>query len=347
VGQEKNIKITTIIIMISLSFSCTISIEKDEPRIAIPKDGSNNSGAPGSGSNNSPTPPQSIGGGWNLLWSDEFSGQALDMSKWSHSVNCWGGGNNELQCYTDEPNNTYVKDGMLHIVAIKGDHTGPNGPNGTEGPRTQPYSSGRIHSKGKADFKFGKICMRAKLPYGQGLWPAFWMLPTNSPYGGWAACGEIDIMEAINLSADPQVNSESYGTLHYGGEWPRNRHSGTKTTLNSSAAFNFHEYCIEWELGEFRWYVDGNHYETQRDWFTESKPNSAPMATAPFDSQFHLILNVAVGGNWPGSPNTQTIFPQEMVVDYVRVYQCSVDPTLGQGCATVGPNPEIVIGSRQ
>lgn len=242
--------------------------------------------------------------GWELVWQDEFAGAAIDTGKWEHEVNARGGGNNELQYYTARPENSYIEDGKLVIKAIKETYTGPEG--------TREYTSARMRTKYKGDWKYGRFDIKAKLPYGQGLWPAIWMLPSDWDYGGWAASGEIDIMELLG-----QEPEKVYGTLHYGGEWPGNVHTGTSYTLpGGSFSEDFHLFTLEWDSTEFRWYVDGKHYQTQNEWHT-----TAAGYPAPFDRRFHLLLNVAVGGNWPGNPDSTTVFPQTMMVDYVRVYQ--------------------------
>ena len=263
--------------------------------------------------------------GWRLVWSDEFDGTAIDGSKWQHEVNCWGGGNNEQQCYVSDAKNSFVQGGALHLVALADSPMGAiGGPDNNASVVTRPYSSARLNTRNRGDFKYGRIEARITLPYGQGLWPAFWMLPTDNVYGGWAASGEIDIMEAVNLG--PNEN-RIYGTLHYGGSWPNNVHTGMETTPSSSPWQNAHVYAVQWQEGEIRWYVDGELYETQTAWNT-----SAAAFPAPFDQRFHILLNVAVGGAWPGSANNTTTFPQEMVVDYVRVYECTANPNTGIGC---------------
>ncbi len=242
--------------------------------------------------------------GWNLVWNEEFNGTQVATTRWNFEVNGYGGGNNELQYYTDRDENAYVKDGLLHIVALEEEYTGPDG--------TRQYTSARMTTKNKGDWKYGRYDIRAKMPYGQGLWPAIWMMPTESVYGGWAASGEIDIMEY--LGHDSRI---VYGTFHYGGSTPNNKQSGTSYTLpNGSFYADYHLFTLEWDTSEFRWYVDGNLYQTQNDWYTENQ-----LYPAPFDQKFFIILNVAVGGNWPGSPDETTVFPQEMIVDYVRVYE--------------------------
>lgn len=242
--------------------------------------------------------------GYKLVWNDEFDGNAINKNKWEHEVNANGGGNNELQYYTDRSQNSYVSDGKLFIIAIKENYTG------TEGSRE--YTSARMRTLNKGDWKYGRFEIKAKLPFGQGLWPAIWMLPTDWVYGGWAASGEIDIMELLG-----QEPNRVYGTLHYGGTWPKNTHSGDSHKLaTGSFANSYHVFRLDWEEEEFRWYVDDALYLTQKNWYTEGQ--SFP---APFDQRFHMLLNVAVGGNWPGNPNLSTTFPQVMEVDYVRVYQ--------------------------
>ncbi len=299
------------------------------------------------------------GTAWELVWSDEFDGAELDESKWGWEQNCWGGGNQELQCYTNRAENTYLSDGMLHIRAVQEDFTGLDGSADWEnadelGTATLPYTSGRIRSKDKGDWRYGRFEVRAKLPFGQGLWPAIWMLPTDSKYGGWAASGEIDIMEAINLkTVFTPDNNAVHGTLHFGAEWPSNVNSGTFVQLfDEHPSDAFRVYAIEWEEGEIRWFVDDMHYATQTadGWYsqitTEGGTTEVIEGSAPFDQRFHLLLNVAVGGTWPGPPDDATVFPQEMVVDYVRVYECGVSPSDGKGCATSEPSATLVAGKQ-
>ncbi|MDZ7310266.1 MAG: glycoside hydrolase family 16 protein [candidate division KSB1 bacterium] len=244
--------------------------------------------------------------GWELVWHDEFDGAKIDLTKWEHEVNAQGGGNNELQYYTARSENSYVKDGVLTIQALKETFTGAEG--------TREYTSARMRTLKKGDWKYGRFDIKARLPRGQGLWPAIWMLPTDWVYGGWAASGEIDIMEMLGHDT-----KTVYGTLHYGGEWPNNVHTGTSYKLpQGDFSTEFHVFRLDWEPNEFRWYVDDRLYQTQKQWHTKNHPYPAP-----FDQRFHLLLNVAVGGNWPGNPDATTIFPQSMMVDYVRVYKRS------------------------
>jgi beta-glucanase (GH16 family) len=169
-----------------------------------------------------------------------------------------------------------------------------------------------LRTKNKGDWKYGRFETRAQLPYGKGLWPAIWMLPTDHIYGEGTASGEIDIMEL--LGHEP---NKVYGTLHYGAEEPNNISSGDSYTLpTGDFSDDFHVFALEWEPTEIRWYVDDTLYQTQDKWYTTNA-----LYPAPFDQRFHLLLNVAVGGSWPGSPDATTVFPQTMTVEYVRVFK--------------------------
>lgn len=307
---------------------------------------------------------------WQLVWQDEFDGDRIDLSKWDLEQNCWGGGNHESQCYTRRrdraPNaNAFVAGGVLHIVARKERFTASASPDGNgAATATLPYTSARLRTKHRREWTFGRFEIRAKLPRGQGSWPAAWMLPTDSPYGAWAGSGEIDIMEAVNLGApsdEPGIapgtpETRVHGTLHYGRTPPGNVHTGTWYRLPDGAnpADGFHVYALEWDAGEIRWYVDGVHYQTQRadGWWSQVRRHGrwidAPPG-APFDaaSEYHLLLNLAVGGDWAGKVNAGGIdaaaYPQEMLVDYVRVYRCGAHRADGRGCATLGPDAQRVV----
>ncbi|KAF0813852.1 Glucan endo-1,3-beta-glucosidase A1 [Andreprevotia sp. IGB-42] len=242
--------------------------------------------------------------GWKLVWSDEFDSGSIDTGKWEFEVNGAGGGNNELQYYTNSSKNAFVQNGALSIKALKEQFSGPDG--------TRGYTSARLHTK--ASWTYGRMEAKIKLPYGQGIWPAFWMMPQDSAYGGWAASGEIDILEAINTKA--AGGNTVYGSIHFGASWPNNQYTTVGYTPPTSIADNYHVYAVEWEAGQIRWYVDNVLYSTQTQWY--STGGAYP---APFNKPFYVILNLAVGGNWPGSPDSNTSFPQQMDVEYVRVYQ--------------------------
>ncbi len=239
-----------------------------------------------------------------LVWSDEFDGDLIDYSKWGVQENAFGGGNNELQIYTDRPKNVRVESGNLVIEAHR-DNAGIAG-------TVREYSSGLVRTKHRGDWTYGRIEVRAKLPVGQGMWPAIWMLPTDEKYGTWAASGEIDIMEYRG-----QTPNEVLGTLHYGAPWPKNTHSGSSYVL-PTGGFNddFHTFEIDWQPGKMVWSVDGKPYQTQTKWHSDGTE-----FPSPFNERFHLLLNLAVGGNFLGAPDATTTFPQKFLVDYVRVYQ--------------------------
>ncbi|QEG38713.1 glycoside hydrolase family 16 protein [Roseimaritima ulvae] len=239
-----------------------------------------------------------------LVWQDEFNGDALDYSKWGVEVNAFGGGNGELQIYTDRPENVRVEDGHLVLEAHR-DRAAVSGV-------SREYSSGRVRTKHRGDWKYGRIEVRAKLPDGQGVWPAIWMLPTDDAYGTWAASGEIDIMEMRGQQPDTVL-----GTLHYGATWPKNTHSGQPYQLpEGSFADAFHTFAVVWQPGQIEWWIDGRRVQTQTKW--HSTGGDFP---APFDRRFHLLLNLAVGGGFVGPPDDTTPWPRKMEVDYVRVYQ--------------------------
>jgi beta-glucanase (GH16 family) len=237
---------------------------------------------------------------WVLVWSDEFEqpdGSAPDPKNWIHTTGSSGFGNAELQSYTDEIENSYIENGMLVIKAIQEYYLG------------RDYTSARLNTLTLAQFTYGRMEVRAKLPNTQGIWPAIWMLPAR---GSPPVSGEIDIMELIG--SEPY---RAYGTLHYGN--PHESQSGW-FDLPDGATYDqdFHAFSIEWEAEEIRWYVDGQMYHKVNEWFTSQANSPYP---APFDKPFYFILNVAVGGHWPGNPGETSVFPQMMVVDYVRVYQ--------------------------
>lgn len=241
-------------------------------------------------------------GTWELVWDDEFDYTGLpDSTKWSYDTdgNASGWGNNEAQFYTSgRKENAWVADGMLTITALK------------EAMGGKQYTSARLRTKGKGDWLYGRFEIRAKLPTGKGTWPAIWMLPTDWAYGGWPSSGEIDIME--NVGYDPDTIVGSAHTELY------NHVMGTQK--NARVAYPdcytaFHVYALEWEANEYRLYVDDNHY------FTFKNEKSGYKAW-PFDKPFHLLLNLAIGGNWGGARGVDdSLLPHKFLVDYVRVYQ--------------------------
>ena len=242
---------------------------------------------------------------YQLVWSDEFEGSELDLSKWEYMTGDGtayglpsGWGNNEPQWY--RPDNVTVENGHLVITVKKETYSGKN------------YTSARIRTINKGDWKYGRFEFKIKFPFGKGIWSAIWMMPTDNVYGGWAASGEIDIVEHLGHELN-----KVHGTLHYGGPWPQNTQSGASNTLQEGTfADDFHLFAVEWEEGIIKWFVDDSLYQTQTSWYSTN--GEFP---APFDRRFHLIINVAVGGNWPGNPDATTTFPQMLEVDYVRVYQ--------------------------
>jgi beta-glucanase (GH16 family) len=258
-------------------------------------DGGASSG--GSGSGGAPNPP-----GWNLVWSDEFNGpqgSAVDSSKWNLTNKGDGFGNNELEFYRDGTNNAAMDgSGNLVITAKKETYQNRN------------YTSAKLDSSGKFEQLYGRFEARMKIPRGQGMWPAFWMLGNNIGSVGWPTCGEIDIME--NVGKEP---STVHGSMHGPGYSGGNPLTGSYALGNGAKfADDFHVFAVEWEQNVARFYVDDNLYETRT-------PSDVPAGHVwVYDHPFYIILNVAVGGTWPGSPDGTTQFPQTMTVDYVRVY---------------------------
>lgn len=235
----------------------------------------------------------------NLIWAEEFDYTGLpDPAKWNMETGGGGWGNNELQYYTNSENNAKVENGMLTITAREEEYGG------------RDYTSARMTTQSKFDFKYGKIEARIKLPYGQGLWPAFWMLGANINSVSWPACGEIDIMEMVG--GDGQDNT-CHATLHWENADGDHGSYGESHTLSSGIfADDFHVFSVEWNSQMIKAYVDGINYYTIS--ITEAQFDE-------FRENFFIILNLAVGGDWPGSPDASTLFPQTMQVDYVRVYQ--------------------------
>jgi beta-glucanase (GH16 family) len=234
---------------------------------------------------------------WKLVWSDEFDSTAINTSNWNHEVNGNGGGNNELQYYTARPENSLTENGRLEIIARQESYSGKS------------YTSARMTTQGKQSFTYGKIEAKIKLPLGKGLWPAFWMLGESISTAGWPACGEIDIMEHVN------TENKTYGTIH----WDNNGHAqyGGNTTTDFSL---YHVYSIEWNDSTINWLLDGTQF------FSANILNNIN-STNEFHAPQFILLNMAVGGSWPGNPDNTTPFPDTMFVDYVRVYQLQATPT--------------------
>lgn len=241
-----------------------------------------------------------------LVWSDEFNGSGIDDANWTYDIgtgsdkglNGWG--NNELQYYRTE---------NARIEELPGGGRGLVIEARKEPHENSDYTSARLLTKGLQSWTYGRIEARIKLPIGKGIWPAFWMLGNNIDTVGWPACGEIDIMEY--LGHEP---GKVHGTIHYG---KPHGSRGNEYQLPGGAGFSddFHVFAIEWLSGEIHWYVDGEKYSTQRKW--SSSEGKYP---SPFDKPFFILLNLAVGGVWPGNPDSTTTFPQKMYVDWIRVY---------------------------
>ncbi len=228
-----------------------------------------------------------------LVWSDEFDNNELNLNKWTYDLGQgdWGWGNNELQFYTNNSANINVDSGYLHIIAKSQQFAGAN------------YTSARIKTKDLYEFTYGKVEARIKIPYGQGFWPAFWMLGSNIDDVSWPYCGEIDIME--------HVNNENviHGTHHY----DNNGHNYIGNSVVCDAS-EFQVYSIEWTPYSIKWYLNGSIY-------FQNSIDPSSVSKEEFHSPFFLLLNLAVGGLWPGNPDSSTNFPGIMMVDYVRVYQ--------------------------
>jgi beta-glucanase (GH16 family) len=245
--------------------------------------------------------------GWQLLWGDDFSGDVINTANWTFDTgngnNGWG--NRELEFYTSRLENVYVADGMLHIVARKEMYHG------------KYYTSAKLKTHGLFSHKYGRFEFFARLPQGQGYWPALWLMPEGAVYGRWAASGEIDVME--NKGGDP---GKIFGTIHYGGMFPHNTYShGPHFDFPpTDSAQNFHLYAVEWTTNSISWSVDKYVYETQTNWWSSSRAGDRNPYPAPFDQPFYIIMNLAVGGQFGGNPDDTTVFPGEMQVKYVRVY---------------------------
>lgn len=232
--------------------------------------------------------------GMQLVWSDEFSDNQLNSQWWNYEKGASGWGNNELENYTDSKDNVFLENGSLIIKAIKAD-----------GANT--YTSGRITTKGKKEFTYGRIDIRAKLPKGKGIWPALWMLGANIDQVSWPSCGEIDIMEFLGHNL-----STVYGTVHYNVGGHQSKGSKYILPANDSFCDKYHIYTIIWQADYMEWYVDYHKY---------FQVKAGDISFSAFQLKQFFIFNVAVGGSWPGNPDDTTIFPQSMTVDYIRVFQ--------------------------
>lgn len=232
--------------------------------------------------------------GYTLVWSDEFNETTLNTSDWNYETGNHGWGNNELQNYVSGTKNAYISNGKLVIEARQESSGGSS------------YSSARLTTQGKQSFKYGRIDIRARLPKGQGIWPALWALGESISTVSWPACGEIDIMELIGNEP-----AKLYGTVH----WDSNGHAsyGGNTTLSSGVfADKSHVFSIVWDDQAITWYLDDVQY---------CVIDITPVALSEFHDPYFFIFNIAVGGNWPGAPDATTVFPQRMIVDYIRVFQ--------------------------
>jgi beta-glucanase (GH16 family) len=242
---------------------------------------------------------------WKLVWSDEFdlpNGSAPDARKWMAETGGNGWGNNELEYYTARRSNSRIEDGELVIEAIQEKYTGADG-------ASREYTSARLKTQTLFSRTYGRFEARIQLPFGQGLWPAFWMLGDDIATTGWPGCGEIDIME--NIGKEPE---QIHGTIHGPGYSGGGGIGAAYKLASGNFSDDFHIFAVEWEPKEIRFYADGQLYQTRT-------PADLPAGKRwVYDHPFFIILNLAVGGGWPGNPNETTKFPQKMLVDYVRVY---------------------------
>jgi len=250
--------------------------------------------------------------GWQLVWADEFAqagGASPDPHKWVFDLGASGWGNNELQHYTDRTNNARIEDGNLVIEAHKEDF------------QKSRYTSARLKTLSKAAWTYGRMEARIKIPRGQGIWPAFWMLGTNLASVGWPACGEIDILE--NIGREPAI---VHGTVHGPGYAGVNGLGGPCSLPGGKPfADDFHVFAVEWTTNQIRWSVDGTQY------FSLTPDRLPKDAKWVFTAPQFILLNLAVGGHWPGYPDETTTFPQRLIVDYVRVYAPANVPSIRAG----------------
>jgi len=234
--------------------------------------------------------------GLSLAWSDEFNGPGIDANSWNYDTGGGGWGNNELENYTNSTKNAFITNGGYLVIEARKESDGT-------------YTSARLQTKSKKEFTYGRMDIRAKLPKTKGLWPAIWMLGSNISSNPWPSCGEIDIMELLGNQPN-----KIYGTMHWGQAGQGSTHIGDSYVLSiSDFSDKFHVFSIVWDTSKIEWYIDNIKY------FTGNKTDVN--GTYPFDKSFFFLLNVAIGGNWPGAPDATTVLPQRMIVDYIRVYQ--------------------------
>jgi beta-glucanase (GH16 family) len=253
---------------------------------------------------------------WQLVWSDEFDSTSINLSNWTHETGGNGWGNNELQFYTNRDVNSYIDSGKLVIKAIAENYSG------------RSYTSARLKTQEKRFWKYGKVESRLKLPFGQGIWPAFWMLGETISLVGWPACGEIDIVEMIGGSGRENT---VYGTAHWDNSGQHAQYGNDYTLSAGTFSDDFHVFRIEWDQSLIKWYVDNSLYNTI---------SITPSGLSEFHQEFFIILNLAVGGNWPGNPNSSTTFPQYLEVDYIRVYQMTATGIEDEASHPIGFNLE-------
>lgn len=245
--------------------------------------------------------------GYELKWEDNFDGDTLNRDDWNVELHEPGWVNEELQEYVDSEENIYLKDGKLYLLPIQIKNA----------DGTYSYTSGRVSTQNKRDFTYGLFEASVKVPAGKGYLPAFWLMSTDENiYGQWPRCGEIDIMEVLGDNT-----ATEHGTIHYGN--PHKQSQGTYVLKDGTTfADDFHTFACEWEPGRIRWYVDGNLFHEESDWYSTTEGKGTIPYPAPFDLPFYVILNLAVGGSWVGYPDETTSFDNNpYIIDYVRVYQ--------------------------
>ena len=244
--------------------------------------------------------------GYTLQWEDDFSGPELNREDWNVELHEPGWVNHELQAYIDSPQTIYIQNSSLVLKPVE--KKNPDG--------TVSYISGRVNTQHKHDFLYGIFEARIKVPAGRGFLPAFWMMPTEEErYGQWPRCGEIDIMEVLGHDT-----TKTYGTIHYGN--PHQQSQGHFALPSGGFAEEYHNYAVQWEPGKIKWYLDGELFFTETEWYSFTDGKGKVPYPAPFDQPFYIILNLAVGGDWPGSPDVTTDMDRAALwVDWVRVYQ--------------------------